>query len=93
MTYRQVLSHRLELVKRIRIVVILLPFPFQQTQRLLEHGQRSDISRGWFLGFSLAWAERLAARTLVRRKYDFSSFWFVPLIVNRSQSTTFWHQL
>lgn len=34
-----------------------------------------------------------AALTLVRRKYDFSSFWLVPLIVNRSQSITFCNQL
>lgn len=46
---RQVLAQRLELVQRIRVVAVLLPFLFQEREGLLEDWERADICRVWLL--------------------------------------------
>jgi len=48
-THCEILTHRLELVNGVSVIMILLPFPLEQLQCLLQYWQRSDVSWGRFL--------------------------------------------
>lgn len=48
-THCEILTHRLELVNGVGVIMILLPFPLEQLQCLLQYRQRSDVSWGRFL--------------------------------------------